>query len=336
MSTRLRVRIHYDAAARSYLLLTLAGCVALGLLYLFWGKASATNGVQILEESANAPAGGARLRQYYLSYEDFFGSEPKNACSTGYHMASLWEILDTSNLRYNPNLGTINHDSGQGPPSGSFGWVRTGHGSDNDNVPGNANCNTWSSTFGYGSVAGLPNNWTAPAQQDVSIWDTGTQNCGQSASVWCVADAPDGPGSCTAPQTIFCGQTVQGTTAGLPSHLINYDCEPFTDESGPERLYLLALGEAFAPYDLTVRLTNIQSNQDLDLFLLSAEGCRAGECATLDSSSINELADEEIALTGLPGGSYYIAVDGFAGDAGSYTLSVECGYQAVFLPLLKK
>jgi hypothetical protein len=46
-------------------------------------------------------------------------------------MASMWEISDPSNLRYDTQLGVTTADSGFGPPAGTsfvafFGWVRTG------------------------------------------------------------------------------------------------------------------------------------------------------------------------------------------------------------------
>ena len=40
-------------------------------------------------------------------------------------MASLGEIHDTSNLRYDTDLGLTLADSGFGPPI-VFGWIRTG------------------------------------------------------------------------------------------------------------------------------------------------------------------------------------------------------------------
>jgi hypothetical protein len=47
-------------------------------------------------------------------------------------MASIFEILDTTSLRYDTTLGFQTADSGSGPPSGDngllhAGWVRTGY-----------------------------------------------------------------------------------------------------------------------------------------------------------------------------------------------------------------
>ncbi len=104
-------------------------------------------------------------------------------------MASLWEILDPSHLKYNTSLGQVTGDSGQGPPSWPFwGWVRTGYSSNNNTTPGHANCNAWSTTSGKGTYAGLTNNWTG-GLQDVHVWnvDMATWDCSTNFRVWCVA-----------------------------------------------------------------------------------------------------------------------------------------------------
>jgi len=44
-------------------------------------------------------------KSYYVTKTSHDGSEALTACAEGYHMASLWEIFDTSNLRYNTQLG---------------------------------------------------------------------------------------------------------------------------------------------------------------------------------------------------------------------------------------
>ena len=56
-------------------------------------------------------------KAYYLTQTTHNGGQARSACAAGYHMASLWEILDTSNLRYNTELGFTQEDSGFGPPT---------------------------------------------------------------------------------------------------------------------------------------------------------------------------------------------------------------------------
>src|SRR5215207_4149301 len=67
-------------------------------------------------------------KSFYLTQTLHNGSQALTACAEGYHMASLWEIFDTSNLRYDTQLGHTSPDSGFGPPTavGSRGWIRTG------------------------------------------------------------------------------------------------------------------------------------------------------------------------------------------------------------------
>ena len=56
-------------------------------------------------------------RSFYLTQTEHTGSQALTACAEDYHMASLWEILDPSNLRYNTELGYTRADSGSGPQS---------------------------------------------------------------------------------------------------------------------------------------------------------------------------------------------------------------------------
>jgi hypothetical protein len=65
-------------------------------------------------------------RKFYLTQTRHVGNEVLAVCAAGYHMASLWEIFDPSNLRYDTQLGFTLEDSGFGPPSFEGGWIRTG------------------------------------------------------------------------------------------------------------------------------------------------------------------------------------------------------------------
>jgi hypothetical protein len=44
-------------------------------------------------------------RKFYVTPTLHDGAHALSACATGYHMASLWEIHDTSNLTYDTDLG---------------------------------------------------------------------------------------------------------------------------------------------------------------------------------------------------------------------------------------
>jgi hypothetical protein len=161
-------------------LLTLALLTAAFLGYLAWGHEEVT------ASSPRAPlAASTGMRKYYLTTDAYTGDQPTGAgvCASGYHMASLWEILDPSNLEYNADLGRARDDSGAGPPTYD-GWVRTGYSSNNGTTAGQANCNSWSTTDGYGTRARMTSDWTGT--KHMHVWFVGTTGCSTSRYVWCV------------------------------------------------------------------------------------------------------------------------------------------------------
>ena len=126
------------------------------------------------------------MRRYYLGGPVADGTLPIGSCEPGYHFASVWEILDTSNLVYNTSLGVPAPDSGWGPPSTWYGWVRTGATSQNNATPGQANCNVWDSTSGYGTIVRVAADWLAGSE--LHVWDAGIADCAVPNHVWCVED----------------------------------------------------------------------------------------------------------------------------------------------------
>jgi len=65
-----------------------------------------------------ADAGGFKGRKCYLTQNLKNGSQALTACVEKFHMASLWEIFNTSNLGYDTSRGFTQVDSGSGPPAG--------------------------------------------------------------------------------------------------------------------------------------------------------------------------------------------------------------------------
>ena len=135
-------------------------------------------------------------KQYYLSTERVTGAEVGRVCNRGFHMASLWEILDTSNLKYASQLGLQILDQGSGPPSGIWGWVRTGwtttagslSGSD---VPGMAHCFLWTSNSDSysGTIVRLNNDWTKNFRsRSIEPWQADAESCDNKEHVWCAED----------------------------------------------------------------------------------------------------------------------------------------------------
>lgn len=139
-------------------------------------------------------------RRYYLTQTSPTGSSGDaalDACAAGFHMASLWEIFDTSMLAYDSVLGLTNDDSGAGPPTGSYGYVRTGNTSNNTTPSaGTSNCLAWSDSSGYGTMLSLEKRWYVsssnpqePAQATIIPWRASNTTCiVPGIHVWCVED----------------------------------------------------------------------------------------------------------------------------------------------------
>ena len=127
-------------------------------------------------------------RKFYLTKTDHNGAQALSACAPGYHMASLWEIFDPSNLRYNTDLGLTLEDSGFGPPARS-GWIRTGFMNSSADLAGSGNCNAWTSASAdhNGSKVVLSPNWSLDGNI-TSPWNASHFSCSNVFQVWCVQD----------------------------------------------------------------------------------------------------------------------------------------------------
>jgi hypothetical protein len=132
---------------------------------------------------------GSSARKYYLTNSGTVGNGVLTACAAGYHAAAVWEILDVSNLMYDTALG-YKYVAGDGtPPTGVWGWVRTGGVPSIGPGPGGGNCGVWTQFFPdtYGTVIKLPSDWSAPGST-IGVWVTGFAQCTGSLKVWCVED----------------------------------------------------------------------------------------------------------------------------------------------------
>ena len=156
-------------------LLVLAVVVVAALLVRGPAPASAAG------EQVSAATEG--MRRFYLAGAQVATNAP-DGCVAGYHFASLWEILDTSNLVYDTVLGVPSPDGGSGPPTTWPGWVRTGYTSSPGGDPGVANCSAWQVGTGFGTTVRLASDWAAGG--DMHVWDASTSTCGNPAHVWCV------------------------------------------------------------------------------------------------------------------------------------------------------
>jgi hypothetical protein len=172
-----------------------AAVVAAGLLAVLLWTFSSVPGVAVAEvtpaTAATLAAAAAAPRQFYLTQTTFMGDQTLTACAPGYHMASLWEILDPSELAYNTSLGYTSGDSGQGPATGARGRIRTGGISISGGGAGTANCKAWtsSSSSDYGTTAWLPSDWDT--QPPMFVWNAESSfssRCDSPERVWCVED----------------------------------------------------------------------------------------------------------------------------------------------------
>ena len=128
-------------------------------------------------------------RKFYLTTTTHDGLQAPTACTTGYHMASLWEVFDPTGLRYDRTLGELNDDSGFGPPANLSGWIRTGANSQAAAGPGDSNCNAYTSNdlAHNGTTTQLSEEWDS-AGNEVSPWTAFERRCDVAAPVWCVQD----------------------------------------------------------------------------------------------------------------------------------------------------
>ncbi|MEE2829342.1 MAG: hypothetical protein VX498_09150 [Myxococcota bacterium] len=116
-----------------------------------------------------------------------------------------------------------------------------------------------------------------------------------------------------------CSTPIEGDTTTATDELDDYSCVGW-DASGPELVYSFT---AATTGEITAHFQELASGQDLDIYVLSDElvGLDPGACVTYGNYSASWTANE--------GESYYIVVDGFLGDAGTFTLSLACPVAAV-------
>lgn len=167
----------------------LLACLILGILiYTSTGVPGRADAQQASQSTFIVSSSG---RHYYLTQNNYNANTALTACGSGYHMASLWEILKVSNMTYDYNnpAAHVQDDSGYGPPSNWYGWIRTGYDASGVSTAGQANCNGWTSTTGSddGTITKLSATWvTNPGT--IPPWISATYTCSGFAPVWCVGD----------------------------------------------------------------------------------------------------------------------------------------------------
>jgi hypothetical protein len=170
--------------------LRISPIVSAVLLILAGILAALPSGVSRGQGRSEKKSDACEPRRFYLTNSWHKGNEALSACATGYHMASLWEIHDLSNLKYDTTLGFTRSDAGSGPPANSYGWVRTGWDANETNLPGSSNCNAWTSEspFGEGTAVALHPRWSATDGSVISPWTAVGGLCFEPFRVWCLQD----------------------------------------------------------------------------------------------------------------------------------------------------
>jgi len=133
------------------------------------------------------------------------------------------------------------------------------------------------------------------------------------------------PAACNSAQEISCGTSLNNeTNKGYPNKLDNYQCgaaDIVTGYRGPERIYRFVLGTR---QNVQIVLDDIQgegsSEINYDLFLMRGT-CEARRCV---ASSTNSRAGAESIDAQLEPGEYYVIVDTWQDEIGTFDLSVNC------------
>jgi hypothetical protein len=122
-------------------------------------------------------------RRYYMSVSRTTGDGPLGLCRTGFHFASMWELINPSALAYDTWLGEVRDDSGTGPPGYDLAWARNGYQSNGSSIRGN--CGDWTNgTSGKGNALKLDTS-SGDAQP---IWKSEFRDCFDLFPAWCVED----------------------------------------------------------------------------------------------------------------------------------------------------
>lgn len=158
-------------------------------------KRDANGGISVgsIQFADGSVLSSASLRKYFMSNSQNDASHATAQCGPGFHMASMWELVNPSALSYDTTRGYTNADSGSGPPVLSA-WIRTGESAGTINIPGAANCNAWTSNSpnDYGTAVNLPFAWTYDPQFQphylTAPWMAAAVTCDQVRPTWCIQD----------------------------------------------------------------------------------------------------------------------------------------------------
>jgi hypothetical protein len=155
---------------------------SLGLQYRF-GKSNVSSANQL----ASVCGGGecTDRRRIYLTSAVHIGSTALAACTSGFHMASVFEIYEIGQFEYDSVLGETYGDAGPGGWPFGRGWARTGYfGGSGES------CDHWTTASGYlGTVMSLGPASGFGSPGGPLAWETSIESCENTIAVWCVEDS---------------------------------------------------------------------------------------------------------------------------------------------------
>ena len=127
---------------------------------------------------------------------------------------------------------------------------------------------------------------------------------------------------CQGAPRILCNTSLSGQSNAFGTDMIDtYECggfNPFTGYNGNERIFRL---EVNIRMEYDIRLSGVSDPElDFDLFLMR-EGCVSGDCFEVSQNNSN--APERIQAILNPG-TFYIIVDTWEGEIGTFDISVDC------------
>ena len=167
-------------------------------------------------------------------------------------------------------------------------------------------------SVGCGVPPEVPENCGDSIDDD---WD-GFVDCDDSDCLGSLECQPSG-GECMATELINCGDSLSGDTSLDPdasNGLDGYACN-VGDYSGPEAIFLW-LADVSGPVEF--RLVDPEPtlvNHDL-IVMDGTTGCATSSCV---AQNFNAASFEAV-----QGQLYYLVVDGYAGDEGPYTVTLDC------------
>jgi hypothetical protein len=129
-------------------------------------------------------------RRFYVSQglDAFTGSQARQACVAGFHMAFFSEIRDVSALVYDGTLGFSSPAGSPAVPTARDGWIRTGFLETSAGNPvAEPNCVDYTTNAGNGTVVRFesrPNTGT----NAWSPWTASLSACSTLQWVWCIED----------------------------------------------------------------------------------------------------------------------------------------------------